>query len=236
MKFKDRTSAPSNTSKYWRHTSAGGVNSCIHIKNGSCLPNCVGYAWGRFYEIMNSKPKLSRRNAEDWYGYTADGYKRGKHPRLGAVICWRKGRTGVHADGAGHVAIVEKIKEDGSIVVSESGYNSFRFRTRTLKPPYNIGSTYTFQGFIYNPEIPKATYYGKFPELPERGYFKEGDFGPQVKNLQRFLNWCGEELAEDSALGTKTVAAVKRFQKDCGLAQDGLFGKDSLEEAKKVKN
>jgi len=235
MKFKARTTAPSNNSKYWRHTSAGGVNSCIHIKNGSCLPNCVGYAWGRFYEIMGSKPKLSRNNAEDWYGYN-DGYKRGKHPRLGAVICWRKGKVGVHADGAGHVAVVEKIKEDGSIVISESGYNSFRFRTRTIRPPYSIGSAYTFQGFIYNPEVPKTTYYGKFPTLPDRGYFKDGDKGTQVKYLQKLLNWCGADLSEDGDLGPKTTAAVKEFQKDRGLAQDGLFGKDSLEEARKIKN
>ena len=87
MAFKARTTAPSTSSKYWKHTSAGGVNSCLLIGKGSVLPNCVGYAWGRFYEILGSKPKLSRRNAELWYGYTADGYKRGKKPKLGAVVC-----------------------------------------------------------------------------------------------------------------------------------------------------
>lgn len=153
MAFKIRTSAPSTTNKYWKHTSTGGYNSCIHIANGSVLPNCVGYAWGRFYEILGNKPKLSRRNAEDWFGYTADGYKRGKTPKVGAVICWRKGKAGVNSDGAGHVAIVERVNNDGSILISESGYNSFRFRTRTLAKPYSIGSAYTFQGFIYNPAI-----------------------------------------------------------------------------------
>ena len=152
MAFTKRTTAPSTTNKYYKHTSAGGYNSCIHITNGSVLPNCVGYAWGRFYEISGNKPKLSRRNAEDWYGYT-DGYKRGSTPRIGAVICWRKGKVGVNSDGAGHVAVVEQINADGSILISESGYNSFRFRTRTLKKPYSIGSDYVFQGFIYNPAV-----------------------------------------------------------------------------------
>ena len=53
--FVARENEPSTTSQYWRHTSVGGVNSCILISNGSVLPNCVGYAWGRAYEILNSK-------------------------------------------------------------------------------------------------------------------------------------------------------------------------------------
>lgn len=152
MAFKARLKAPSADSKFWKHTSAGGVNSCLLIANGSCIPNCVGYSWGRWYEILGKKPALSRRNAELWFGYVADGYKRGRKPKLGAVACWRKGEVGVSSDGAGHVAIVEKINADGSIVISESGYKTFRFRTRTIKPPYSLGGSYVFQGFIYLPE------------------------------------------------------------------------------------
>lgn len=148
--YKVRLSAPTTDNKYYIHTSAGGYNSCIHIKNGSVLPNCVGYAWGRWYELLGFKPKLSRGNAEDWWGYK-DGYSRGQTPKLGAVICWRKGKTGTSKDGAGHVAIVEQINSDGSIVTSNSGYSGTRFYKQTLKPPYNIGSAYTFQGFIYLP-------------------------------------------------------------------------------------
>lgn len=29
---------------------------------------------GRFYEITGIRPKLSRANAENWYGYTSDSY------------------------------------------------------------------------------------------------------------------------------------------------------------------
>ena len=152
MAFKARTTAPSTSSKYWKHTSAGGVNSCLLIKSGSVLPNCVGYAWGRFYEILGSKPKLSRRNAELWYGYTADGYKRGKKPKLGAVVCWAKDKVGNSSDGVGHVAIVEKIYKDGSFLVSQSGYGSKRFWTSKI-PPSGYIKGYVFQGFIYNPAV-----------------------------------------------------------------------------------
>ena len=152
--FKPRLTAPSTTSKYWKHVNYGGVNSCIHISGGSCLPNCVGYAWGRFYETLGSAPKLSRANAENWYNYN-DGYSRGKTPKLGAVICWRKGQAGNSNDGAGHVAIVEQILDNGDIVTSNSNYGGTRFYTKTFKKSdnYYLGKSYVFQGFIYNPAV-----------------------------------------------------------------------------------
>lgn len=152
-KYEARLTAPSGNNKNYIHYSNGGYNYCIEIKNGSCLPNCVGYAWGRWREILGEKPKLSRSNAENWYGYTADGYKRGKTPKVGAVICWSKGKAGVSGDGAGHVAIVEQVKANGDIITSESGYSSYRWKMREYKKSnnYYLGSKYTFQGFIYLP-------------------------------------------------------------------------------------
>lgn len=179
-KYKPRTTAPSSTNKYYKHTSAGGLNSCIHIKGGSCLPNCVGYAWGRWYEILGKKPKLSRRNAELWWGYTEDGYKRGQTPKIGAVMCWSKGKAGVSSDGAGHVAVVEKINDDGTITWSNSNYGGTRFYTSTKKAPYYIGDAYTFQGFIY---LPVTFDEGKKKEEPKKetkptssSKYKTGDY------------------------------------------------------------
>lgn len=183
MAFKPRLTAPSTSDKHWLHITKGGWNSCILISGKSCLPNCVGYAWGRFYEIMGKAPKLSRGNAEMWFGNTADGYKRGKTPKLGAVICWRKGKAGNYADGAGHVAIVEKIKADGSIVISESGYNAFRFRTRTLKPPYAIGGAYVFQGFIYNPAVKDAQKESQYKALGDMNFRKSPDLDSEVLGI-----------------------------------------------------
>jgi surface antigen len=148
--FISRTTSPSTTDKNWIKTTAGGYNYCILIKNGSCLPNCVGYAWGRWRELLGKYHNLSRGNAENWYGNKGDGYKRGKTPKLGAVICWAKGKAGNANDGAGHVAIVEKINSDGSILTSNSGYGSKRFWTQTIKKGYAM-SGYTLQGFIYLP-------------------------------------------------------------------------------------
>lgn len=155
MAFKPRTSAPSTSDPNWIHTSKGGKNSCILISGKSVLPNCVGYAWGRFMEILGKTPKLSRSNAENWWSYK-DGYKRGQTPKLGAVMCYRKGKAGVGSDGAGHVLIVEKIYSDGSVLASQSGYKSSRFWTSVIPKGYALKG-YVFQGFIYNPAVKETT-------------------------------------------------------------------------------
>lgn len=147
--FKPRTSAPATTDKNWIHTSKGGYNGCILISGNAVIPNCVGYAWGRMRELLGYNPKLSKGNAETWYAYK-DGYARGKTPKLGAVICYAKGSATNSADGAGHVAIVEDIYSDGSILVSQSAYGGTRFSTKKLSKGY-AWSGLTFQGFIYPP-------------------------------------------------------------------------------------
>jgi len=149
-KYTARTTAPSTSDKNYKHTSAGGYNYCILVSGGSVLPNCVGYAWGRWRELLGKYHELSRNNAESWY-LKNDGYKRGQTPKLGAVACWRKGVAGVESDGAGHVAIVEKIYSDGTILTSNSAWNGSRFYMKEIKPPYSLGGSYVFQGFIYLP-------------------------------------------------------------------------------------
>ena len=147
--FTMRTTAPSQTNKYYikRNDEFNGYNRCmlINSRTGSVLPNCVGYAWGRYCEEQGIHDcNLSRGDAQNWYGKN-DGYARGNTPKLGAVICWRNPKTG------GHVAIVEKIYNDGRILTSNSAYGGKRFYTKTLNRSnsYYMGDGYTYQGFIY---------------------------------------------------------------------------------------
>lgn len=111
---------------------------------GVGLPNCTCYAWGRRYEITKEAPTLSLGNADEWYGYTTDGYKRGSEPKLGAVICYSGGSI-----GTGHVGVVEVIHGDGSIITSNSNYGAEYFITYNLVPPNYALPGLTFQGFIY---------------------------------------------------------------------------------------
>lgn len=151
MAFTPRFKAPSQSDLHWIKTTHGGYNKCIVINSttGSVLPNCTGYAWGRFLEINElTDCDLSRGDAGNWYGHS-DPYDRGFLPRLGAIICWSK------IGGAGHVAVVEEIKANGDLRTSNSAYNGRRFFLEDVKKSknYNRGTLYRFQGFIYSPNI-----------------------------------------------------------------------------------
>ena len=143
-KYTPRTFAPEFNNRYYYSEM-----NIFHFA-GYGLPNCTCYAWGRFYEITGTPPNLCRYDAENWYGYTEDGYYRGNTPRLGAVACWAKGSPDTDIDGSGHVAIVEEIKKDGTILTSNSAYGGEVFYMSELSPPY-YADGYTFQGFIYPP-------------------------------------------------------------------------------------
>lgn len=140
MGFTQRTTAPTSSDAWYF------ANNPFEW-SGYGMPNCTAYAWGRFAEILGSKPTLSLSNAEDWWAYS-DGYERGNKPKLGAVIVWE----GL-GDEAGHVAIVESINSDGSFLISQSAWNSTYWWTQTIGSDCYFGASYRFLGFIYNPAV-----------------------------------------------------------------------------------
>ena len=80
----------------------------------------------------------------------------GQTPRVGACMVWQKGDTLDGSDGAGHVAIVEKVYSATQIMTSESAYGGKAFYTSTRNKGdgnWGMGSSYKFVGFIYNPAV-----------------------------------------------------------------------------------
>ena len=160
--FKPRLTRPEAGNKYYITKGRGGYSDAIRGRPTDTLcdvlSNCVGYAYGRFNEIggYGCCKYLRPVNAENFIQY-ATGLTVGQTPKLGACMVWRKGATLNGSDGAGHVAIVEKIISATEIVTSESGYGrSTPFWTRERKKGngnWGAGSAYTFLGFIYNPAV-----------------------------------------------------------------------------------
>lgn len=165
--FSMRTSKPGAGNKNFIRTASGGWNTCItgSPKDKDCdvLANCVGYASGRFNEIINNARgtsgctyKYLNCNAENFIERALSaGLKIGSTPRVGAIGCAMKGSTLNGSDGAGHVWVVEKVNSDGSTYTSESGYGSSAFwnQTRSNKNSrWGLGSGYSFRGFIYLPD------------------------------------------------------------------------------------
>ena len=166
MAFKMRTSKPGAGNKYYNNGNNGGYSWCVNgspkDKNCNVLANCVGYACGRFNEIIGSmKYKAFCCNAENFIEVAKKaGLKVGNTPKLGAIMVWQKGATLSGNDGAGHVAIVEKVYSNNKVYTSESAWGGSAFwnATRTnSNGRWGMGSGYKFRGFIYNPAIKEET-------------------------------------------------------------------------------
>lgn len=143
--FAPRTTAPTVQNEYFRHTGyriggIDGLNECVIIDSdtGEVMPNCVGYTWGRAFEAMGERPRLSKMDAQNWYG-TSDGYPRDmRQPQLGAVACWE--RPGI---GDGHVAFIEIDNGDGTWQCSSSDYGGVYCAWKRLAIPVDSGISHT---------------------------------------------------------------------------------------------
>lgn len=168
--FFIRNSKPSGNKNFIRKAD-GGWNTCIKgyptDPNANVLANCVGYASGRFNEIINEARGTTgctyttlNCNAENFIERAkAAGLKTGSTPRVGAIGCAMKGGSLNGGDGAGHVWIVEKVNNSNSTYTSESGYGSTAFwnQTRTnSNGRWGMGSSYSFRAYIYLPDDVQA--------------------------------------------------------------------------------
>jgi surface antigen len=185
-----RTTKPTAGNKYYITKSAGGYSNAIvgSPKDPVCntLANCVGYAYGRFNEIggYGSCKYLAPVNAENFMQYVGS-CKTGQTPKVGAVMVWQKGASLSGSDGAGHVAIVERVNSDTQVYTSESGYGSSKpfwnsTRNKGADGNWGAGTGYKFLGFIYNPAVPDAAAPAPSPAAPApitetQGAIKKGD-------------------------------------------------------------
>lgn len=159
--FTMRTTRPANNKNFITRGS-DGWNTCIkgspRYQYADVLANCVGYASGRFNEIINIARETSgctyttlNCNAVNFKERAeAAGLQTGSTPRRGAIMCW--GKEG----DAGHVAIVERVNNNNSVYTSESGWGSssiFWNSTRTNNNGrWGCGAGYYFRCFIYLPD------------------------------------------------------------------------------------
>ena len=165
--FNMRTSKPSAGNKFYNNGNNGGYSWCINgsptDKGCNVLANCVGYACGRFNEIIGSmKYKTLCCNAENFIERAKQaGLQVVSYPTLGGIMVWQKGATLSGNDGAGHVAVVERIDSANQIYTSESGYGSSAFWNsirRNDNGRWGLGNGYTFRGCIINPVIGDVHY------------------------------------------------------------------------------
>ena len=163
-----RTTRPTKGNKYFIRKANGGYSTCIKGKptDSQCnvLANCVGYACGAFNEELNlgyEKYHLNC-NAENFIERAKSaGLQVVNYPTLGGIMVWQKGDTLSGNDGAGHVAVVERIDSANQIYTSESGYGGSAFWNSirsNANGRWGMSSGYSFRGCIVNPAIGDVHY------------------------------------------------------------------------------
>ena len=229
-----RTTCPNNN-KYYITTGKGGWNKAIQGKptksGANVLANCVGYANGRFAEIIgkNCIEYQLICNAENFIE-KAQGYglQISQTPTLGGIMVW-EGLGSL----AGHVAIVERIDNNNQIFTSESAYNGSAFYNKTRSNSngrWGMSANYRFRGCIINPSNPQPT-----PPSPT------GD--PQIRYIQAKLNErYGTNLDIDGKFGKETKKGLTlalqkedNWQYNAGLVEDGIMGNNTARKSPVVR-
>lgn len=157
---------PGNTSDGIGYVMSDGVPGKVP-GIATVLPNCVGFAVGRFNEIANGGVQGAEfkythaGNAKTFYEHYEKNkaLKVGKVPAIGAYIVWSNSTYG-------HIAIVEDVHSDGTIDISESGwsmgYPYVKVRSKLSASndyrPSWMKSSYKLAGFVYQPNSVPNSY------------------------------------------------------------------------------
>lgn len=94
--------------------------------------NCTWYAHGRLLQLGYSKSALDTMlgNAGTWDERAGRGAFVSSSPKAGAIAVWEAWVNG--AGSVGHVAVVERVNADGTILISESNWANKAYNTRTI--------------------------------------------------------------------------------------------------------
>ena len=154
--FTRRTTAPESWNNYYYNAAYNPYTYETYVHNADLIGECTWYVWGRAYEILGHWPNISKWYAKDFYAYNVNtgAYPYGNEPKLGAIACFAPNN---HAYETGHVAIVEAVGGDGSVILSE--YNFVSRHAFSANRYLNPTEARTWvQGYIYlrtdDPVIP----------------------------------------------------------------------------------
>ncbi|MDD3453414.1 MAG: CHAP domain-containing protein [Bacilli bacterium] len=130
---------------------------------GGYTGQCTWYAFGRANEILSTVGSNLKWNvasdAGTWYDRNLAlgtlGFKSSSDytkPKVGAIISWKR------SGAAGHVAVIEAINSDNTVVISEANVSSVKSnsnpygwqrKTLTLEQIQTRNKVYKFAGYIY---------------------------------------------------------------------------------------
>lgn len=132
---------------------------------------------------------------------------------------------------ARHVAVVREVQEN-TIYVYQHGQKQWKARDygAYAKGIWKAGKEDTLFYHIENVSTSYLPQSSGYSDRYGTRTLKIGSNGNYVRNMQNDLNILGYSAGNaDGIFGTNTEKAVKQFQKERGLEDDGLFGRMSKE-------
>ena len=189
------------------------------------------------YGFKVSTPNISTTMTAAWNLLNKSG-----SPKMGVLLFKAGVRGGVRWTSGGHyVAFLNYKVQNGKhyFYTKDSGgrhhdgWYCYETTMRGLLPKiWIITEKPNTPAPAPTPKPAKGTYTGTIPTPTIR----KGSKGSNVQNLQKFLNWYGGYgLTVDGKAGSKTVAALKKFQSAESITADGIYGKKTQAKAQYYK-
>lgn len=245
---------PSNP--YTMYNAGCGPTACADIIVN--IAKCANYTPDTIRPWMISQGFATRGHGTTWAGIPKTlqhyGFKTmwpdtmpkffkemAKKNRWGILLFTAGKRGGVEWTRSGHfVAVTDYKKEDGKHYLytrdpngdrRNDGWHCYETTMKGLIPQCWVA--WLPDGTDPAKETPETA-----ADFPERGYWKNGDMGDGVKDVQKLLNKANAgtikpKLKIDGKFGDKTEAATEFLQEVRHITIDGKFGPKSLEKCKK---
>lgn len=248
-----------SSSRYSQKASNGKDKGVVAVRR---FKNLTDAARTKFHDTYATI--LGRNNySQSLRAYVYKKYSNGKYysdcsssgiatfEKMGAKFEWYLNTAGIYTDDDYFEDVDVKI-QNGHIMNPEvlEVADAILYRGNDPARPKQIGHV----EWVYavpaketpaptTPKKKKKGYSGKWPELPDRGYFRKGDgysgwefLKDDIKLMQKVVNWVtGDKIKVDGKFGNVTLASVKRCQKFIGTKADGKFGPKTLEAVKAYK-
>ena len=98
--------------------------------------NCTHHAYGRALELGADPEALNTLQGDAWMweGNAGRGAHVERTPEVGAIASYDRHHPIMAPSGRGHVGVVEKVFDDGSILMSDTGWSSQNYNLRDLSP------------------------------------------------------------------------------------------------------
>ena len=193
----------------WEHTYVCNTFVTAMYAHGGLDPTCLSKCTNGKAAGMDDKGRSSvLDNSKNW---TYMGKLAIKDLKAGDVLVTASHMQCVYSPvSSKKVKIIESTSYIGKYG-SDASKNSIRIKEKS--PSYT--SVYRFTGSV-NKDIS----------------IRCGEYSDRVWLWQAFLKWAGFECGiVDGKFGDNTFEATKKFQKKCGLTEDGIVGAKTLEKA-----